>query len=94
MSKDPESYIGQPYELDEDKLAWKKAMGFPRGDKAHLPPPRLNENAMYYLTRAEGQLVRLMELFDKRETVDDTVFEGVRKVQEFLKSLRKSLDAS
>lgn len=92
--KDEASYPGQPYELDEEKISWKKAMGFPRGDKPQAPPPRLNTDSLYYLLMAEYTLSRLEVLSDAIEPknhISKEMQRTVRTTQNFLKSLRSSL---
>lgn len=91
---EPRTRVSDAALASGDRNAWRQMLGFPNPDAGtNLGPPSLNEDAMYYLTRAEGQLERLNELSniivhpgmkDVKKIIDTT--------KAFLASLRNSLD--
>lgn len=38
---------------EEERNAWKQAMGFPKGDKSHLPPPPMSAAIGYQAHNAQ-----------------------------------------
>lgn len=80
------------FQQKAERMNWRKQMGFPEPDAgANLGPPSLNDDVMYYLTRAEGQLVRLNELLQVLNRADE-MKHIVKSVQSFLSLLRTALD--
>lgn len=80
-----------------DRVQWRKQMGFPHPDAGtNLGPPSLKEDTEYYLTRIDGQVLRLKEMFDKvgGGELDVPMFKTLNTIQAFLTSLRGTLNAS